>query len=281
MAVVAVGVVGVGVRSGRRRRTRGNAVDGRAPAQARRVAGRVRRPGRAGARRRRPRARRGDGRQRVGIRRARAAGRRSGPGSSSAATATSITNEHVVRNVADLRVRLYDGRELPGCVAGADPPTDIALVKIDSKGPLPVLPLGRFERRSRRRAGDRDRQPVRLQPQRHVRDHLGQGAGRRPLDAARAAAAGHLFVLHPDRRVDQPRQLGGAADRRRRRGDRRQRGVLGRAPAAAGAGHRLRDPDQHGEGAAAAAGARRQRAARVPGRRRAADRSGAGSGAAS
>ena len=33
-----------------------------------------------------------------------------------------ITNEHVVRNVADLRVRLYDGRELPGCVAGADPP---------------------------------------------------------------------------------------------------------------------------------------------------------------
>jgi serine protease Do len=53
-----------------------------------------------------------------------------------------ITNEHVVRNVADLRVRLYDGRELPGCVAGADPPTDIALVKIESKGTLPVLPLG-------------------------------------------------------------------------------------------------------------------------------------------
>jgi serine protease Do len=53
-----------------------------------------------------------------------------------------ITNEHVVRNVADLRVRLYDGRELPGCVAGADPPTDIALVKIETKGALPVLPLG-------------------------------------------------------------------------------------------------------------------------------------------
>src|SRR5689334_12754871 len=27
-----------------------------------------------------------------------------------------ITNEHVVRGVGDLRVRLYDGRELPACV---------------------------------------------------------------------------------------------------------------------------------------------------------------------
>ncbi len=53
-----------------------------------------------------------------------------------------ITNEHVVRGVVDLRVRLYDGRELPACVAGADLPTDIALLKIDGAGPLPVLPLG-------------------------------------------------------------------------------------------------------------------------------------------
>src|SRR4051794_16346404 len=41
-----------------------------------------------------------------------------------------VTNEHVVRGVGDLRVRLYDGRELPACVAGADLPTDIALLKI-------------------------------------------------------------------------------------------------------------------------------------------------------
>ncbi|HMF39795.1 MAG TPA: trypsin-like peptidase domain-containing protein [Polyangia bacterium] len=53
-----------------------------------------------------------------------------------------VTNEHVVRGVSDLRIRLYDGRELPACVAGADPATDIALVKIKPKGPLPVLPLG-------------------------------------------------------------------------------------------------------------------------------------------
>jgi len=53
-----------------------------------------------------------------------------------------VTNEHVVRGVSDLRVRLYDGRELPACVAGADPATDIALLKIKPKGTLPVLPLG-------------------------------------------------------------------------------------------------------------------------------------------
>jgi S1-C subfamily serine protease len=53
-----------------------------------------------------------------------------------------LTNEHVVRDTVDLRVRLYDGRELPACVVGADGPTDLALLKIHTKGPLPVLPLG-------------------------------------------------------------------------------------------------------------------------------------------
>jgi serine protease Do len=56
-----------------------------------------------------------------------------------------ITNEHVVRNVVDLRVRLYDGRELAACVVGADAPTDIALLKIEAPGRLPVLPLGDSE----------------------------------------------------------------------------------------------------------------------------------------
>jgi serine protease Do len=53
-----------------------------------------------------------------------------------------VTNEHVIRAVTDLRIRLYDGRELPACVVGADAATDIALIKIDAGGPLPVLPLG-------------------------------------------------------------------------------------------------------------------------------------------
>ena len=53
-----------------------------------------------------------------------------------------VTNDHVVRNVTHLRVRLYDGRELSACVLGSDAMLDIALLKIDAKGPLPVLPLG-------------------------------------------------------------------------------------------------------------------------------------------
>jgi serine protease Do len=56
-----------------------------------------------------------------------------------------VTNEHVVRNVVDLRVRLYDGRELPACVVGADAATDIALLKVEPPAPLPTLPLGDSE----------------------------------------------------------------------------------------------------------------------------------------
>jgi serine protease Do len=55
---------------------------------------------------------------------------------------TIVTNDHVVRNVTHLRVRLYDGRELPACVLGTDAPTDIAVLKIDARQALPVLPLG-------------------------------------------------------------------------------------------------------------------------------------------
>lgn len=53
-----------------------------------------------------------------------------------------VTNEHVIRGVTGLRIRLYDGRELSACVVGADLPTDIALLQVRSGGPFPVLPLG-------------------------------------------------------------------------------------------------------------------------------------------
>jgi serine protease Do len=52
-----------------------------------------------------------------------------------------VTNEHVVRGTVDIRVRLHDGREMPACVAGVDVPTDVALLKVEAKGPLPILPL--------------------------------------------------------------------------------------------------------------------------------------------
>jgi serine protease Do len=53
-----------------------------------------------------------------------------------------VTNEHVIRGVVDLRVRLFDGRELTACVAGADVATDIALLRVHPDRALPVLALG-------------------------------------------------------------------------------------------------------------------------------------------
>jgi S1-C subfamily serine protease len=47
----------------------------------------------------------------------------------------------VVRGTVQIRVRLYDGREFASCVAGTDELADIALLKIEPKGNLPVLPL--------------------------------------------------------------------------------------------------------------------------------------------
>lgn len=62
-----------------------------------------------------------------------------------------ITNEHVIHDAVDIRVRLFDGRELPACVAGLDLLTDIALLSIKSPRPLPELPMGDSDKV---RAGD-------------------------------------------------------------------------------------------------------------------------------
>lgn len=56
-----------------------------------------------------------------------------------------VTNDHVVRGVTRLRVRLHDGRELGACVLGTDAATDIALLKVDTHEELAVLPLGDSE----------------------------------------------------------------------------------------------------------------------------------------
>jgi len=47
----------------------------------------------------------------------------------------------VVDGAREIRVKLADGRELPGRVVGRDPRTDLALLKVEGHG-LPTIPLG-------------------------------------------------------------------------------------------------------------------------------------------
>jgi serine protease Do len=52
-----------------------------------------------------------------------------------------ITNAHVVDGASTVTVKLTDRREFTAKVIGADKRTDIALIKIDAKKPLPALDL--------------------------------------------------------------------------------------------------------------------------------------------
>jgi serine protease Do len=52
-----------------------------------------------------------------------------------------LTNNHVVDEAQEISVHLADGREFKAKVVGADPPTDIAVIKIKAEN-LPVAQLG-------------------------------------------------------------------------------------------------------------------------------------------
>ncbi len=52
-----------------------------------------------------------------------------------------LTNAHVIEGADKVEVTLKDGRTFIGKVIGADPVTDVAVIKIDAKD-LPVAPLG-------------------------------------------------------------------------------------------------------------------------------------------
>jgi len=53
-----------------------------------------------------------------------------------------LTNDHVVRDAETIKVKLSNDTVYTGKVVGGDPKTDIAVIKIDSKEPLPVAVLG-------------------------------------------------------------------------------------------------------------------------------------------
>jgi S1-C subfamily serine protease len=60
-----------------------------------------------------------------------------------------LTNDHVLGNADEVRVRLNDGRELAGEVVGNDPWTDLAVVRVHEKN----LPAASFGDSSRLRVG--------------------------------------------------------------------------------------------------------------------------------
>ncbi|HEX7489606.1 MAG TPA: trypsin-like peptidase domain-containing protein [Anaeromyxobacteraceae bacterium] len=54
-----------------------------------------------------------------------------------------LTNNHVVKDATDIKVRLADGRELGAKVVGKDAASDVALLKlVEMKGKLPTVALG-------------------------------------------------------------------------------------------------------------------------------------------
>ena len=53
-----------------------------------------------------------------------------------------VTNNHVVEGAQDIVVSLSDGRSFKGRLLGADPATDLAVLKIDDAGDLPVAEFG-------------------------------------------------------------------------------------------------------------------------------------------
>ncbi|HEX7029717.1 MAG TPA: trypsin-like peptidase domain-containing protein [Gammaproteobacteria bacterium] len=55
-----------------------------------------------------------------------------------------LTNHHVIRDANSVQVALADGRIAPAAVVGADPDTDLALLKIELAN-LPVITMGRSD----------------------------------------------------------------------------------------------------------------------------------------
>jgi serine protease Do len=53
-----------------------------------------------------------------------------------------VTSNHIVDEATEVTVKVSDGREFTAKVVGTDPKTDIALLKIQDGGDLPVIPLG-------------------------------------------------------------------------------------------------------------------------------------------
>ena len=148
-----------------------------------------------------------------------------------------LTNHHVVDKVQGIEVHLADGTSYPARLLQFDPVMDLAMLKIEADRPLAGDRHRHVVRPDGRRVGDHDRQRLRL------REHGLRRDRQRPEAQRHALRRAGLPQPDPDRRCDQPGQLGGSADQHRRRADRHQR----RGPRR-GAGDRVRLADRRREG---------------------------------
>jgi len=53
-----------------------------------------------------------------------------------------LTNNHVIENADEIWITLTNEKEYRGALVGADPKTDLALIKIDGSASLTIIPLG-------------------------------------------------------------------------------------------------------------------------------------------
>ena len=79
-----------------------------------------------------------------------------------------LTNYHVVRDASEINVSLADGRRVPAQIVGYDPPTDLAVLKIDADK-LTAAEWGDSETAEVGRAGLGGGQPVWPGADDHVR----------------------------------------------------------------------------------------------------------------
>ena len=56
-----------------------------------------------------------------------------------------VTNHHVIKEAGKIKIRLHDEREFTAELIGADPKTDLALLKVDAGEPLPAVVFGDSE----------------------------------------------------------------------------------------------------------------------------------------
>ena len=118
-----------------------------------------------------------------------------------------LTSAHVVAGASGrVRASFADGRELEATVVGADPLSDLAVLRAEA-GDLPPAELGDAARAARRPARRRDRQPARLRGLGHRRRRLALG---RSLPT-RAGSAGRIVenVIQTDAALN-PGNSGGA-----------------------------------------------------------------------